>query len=155
MSVFAVYKTRFHLRISAPKRRSADIYSRYHTKWMGCRMYNSWRRITKSFPRHYAVDEREYSCRSLPPPARETGTARERERGGEREKNAIHGSADKFPRRPVDSSFSPARRGDGQNREDPLESTARSTMDLGVPDSTAHLPLVYQAERRRAADVAK
>jgi len=65
--------------------------------------------------------------------------------------------ADKFPRRLVDSSFfSGARRGDG-NRENPLESTARSTMDPGIPLPSKVPRLTFRSfikRGTRAADVA-
>lgn len=60
-------------------------------------------------------------------------------------------STDKFPRRPVDSSSSPARRYDGV-REDPLESTARSTMEPGSPRLTFRSFISRRGTR--AADVA-
>lgn len=61
-------------------------------------------------------------------------------------------STDKSPRCSVDSSSSPARRDDGV-REDPLESTARSTMDPGSPRLTFRSFISRRGTR--AADVVR
>lgn len=64
----------------------------------------------------------------------------------------IHESADKFARRAPSIHRFLRRTNGGLNpggiREDPLESTARLTMDPGVPGSRLNLPLIYQAEGR-------